>query len=277
METHLDRIRLSVRRTRLHWGQWIAARPAFPPLPEITQHQIFLRGMPRSFDGLRVVQLSDLHHGLYVSRQEIEQAVELANRLHPDLVFLTGDFVTQSWVHVEPVAEALGQLTASLGVFAVMGNHDHRTGADRLEQYLTRQGIQVLRNRHALLRRGGDALGLVGVDDLHYTCDLARALRRFPDGVPRILLCHNPAIIAHAARERIEFVVSGHTHGGQIRLPGLRRGYRCGLHRLRGTQIYISRGIGKVVVPIRLGSPPEIPLFHLKSTTGDLFEPHASC
>jgi hypothetical protein len=265
----------------MRWGRWLAARPGFPRLPEVTYHDIAVEGLSEPLEGLRIVQLSDLHHGLYVSLRAVEQAVEMANLLRPDMVALTGDFVTQSWVHIEPMAEALGRLVAPSGVFAVMGNHDHRAGAESVEQHLSRQGIHVLRNRHTLVRRNRGLLCLVGVDDLRYNCDLTRALQGIPEGVPRILLCHNPGIIPYAAREGIDFVVSGHTHGGQIRLPWVGpvypTPYRSGLHRLRRTQIYVSRGIGKVVLPVRLGCPAEIPVFHLRSSLGDRTNPHASC
>lgn len=281
MGSSVQRVWQPVRRTRARWGRWLAARPGFPRVPEVTYHDIQVERLPGALEGLRIVQLSDVHHGLYVSRVEVEQAVEVVNYLRPDLVVLTGDFVTQSWVHIEPMAQALGRLGASRGVFAVMGNHDHRAGAESVEQHLTRQGIHVLRNRHTMIGQGPARLCLVGVDDFRYNCNLPLALRGIPAGVPRILLCHNPAIIPYAAREGIDFVVSGHTHGGQIHLPWLGpvypRQYQSGLHRVRGTQIYVSRGIGKVVVPVRLGCPPEIPVFHLRSSLGDRTHSHASC
>ncbi|MBI4459015.1 MAG: metallophosphoesterase [Acidobacteria bacterium] len=272
-----------VRRTRLRCGRWWAARPGFPRVPEITDHKIFLKGLPPTFSA-KVAQLSDLHHGLYVSLREIEQAVELVNYASPEMVLLTGDFVTRSWVHIEPVAEALGQLRAPLGLYAVMGNHDHRTGAEKIEKHLSRHGIEVLRNRHILVRHGQTVLGLAGMDDIWYTGNLRAALRGLPADIPRILLCHNPRIFLEAVGEGIDFVVSGHTHGGQVQVPGLGTMYRrkfhsghSGLHRFQKTQIYVSRGIGKVVLPVRLGCPPEISIFHLKPSSGDESDSYASC
>ena len=277
-----------VRRTRLRWGRWLAARPGgYPRVPEITNHNIFVKGLPQAFAGMRLAQLSDLHPGLYVSLREVEQAVDLVNSMHPEMVLLTGDFVTRSWVHIAPVTQALGQLRAPLGVYAVMGNHDHRTGAESIEKHLTRHGIEVLRNRHVLVRHHQTTLGLAGVDDVGYTSDLRAALRGLPAEIPRILLCHNPSIFLEAVREGIDFVVSGHTHGGQVQVPGLSMMYRrsfhsghsghSGLHRLRNTQIYISRGIGKVVLPVRFGCPSEISVVHLRPSSGDENDPHASC
>ncbi|OFV95945.1 MAG: hypothetical protein A3F68_09350 [Acidobacteria bacterium RIFCSPLOWO2_12_FULL_54_10] len=269
-----------VRQTRMRWGRWLADRPTYPRLPEFSNLDIFLSGNSEQGDGLRAAQLSDVHHGLFVSLREVEHAVELINYKSPDLVLLTGDFVTRSWVHIEPVAKALGKLQANLGVFAVLGNHDHRTDAGSIEHQLTGNGIQVLRNRHVVLQRERGGIGLAGVDDVWYSCDLAKALKGMPQDIPRILLCHNPSIFLEAVREGIDFVASGHTHGGQVRVPGLNamynRPFRSGLQRLSKTQIYVSRGIGRVVLPVRLGCPPEIPIFHLRSSSGDINYTHAS-
>ncbi len=230
-----------------------------------------LNGLPRAFDGLRIVQLSDIHHSLYTSLYVVERAVEAANRLEADVMVLTGDFVTFSPDYVGPVAHALGRLKAPMGVFAVLGNHDYRPGADFVSRELGRQGIEVLRNRHTALKRQGQRLWLAGVDDILYSCDLARAARGIPENGPKILLCHNPAIIGQAARYGFDLVLSGHTHGGQVRLPVLKSFYRTtrfrtGWDRLHRTQIYVNRGLGQVVVPFRLGCPPEIALFELRAS-----------
>src|SRR5262249_47302179 len=159
------------------------------------RHVVHLRGLPAAFAGLRVVQLSDIHHGLYMPLQAVERAVEAANALQPDVAALTGDFVTFSREYVAPVARSLSRLRASLGIFAVLGNHDFRVGADLVTSELCRNGLQVLRNSHALLSRGEQHLLLAGVDDLWYGCDLPRAVRGAPGSGPRILLSHNPAIL----------------------------------------------------------------------------------
>ena len=229
-----------------------------------------LLGLPPAFDGLRLVQLSDIHHRLYLSLPKVEQAVEAANRLAPQVVALTGDCVTFSPDYVRPVARVLGRLQAPLGVFAVLGNHDYRAGADFVSGELGRHGIQVLRNSHTAIRLQDQTLWLAGVDDLWHSCDLGRAARGLPHQGPKILLCHNPAIIREAARYGFDLVLSGHTHGGQVRLPVLKHLYRTtrlgtGWFRLHHTQIYVNRGLGQVVVPLRLGCPPEIALFELRA------------
>jgi hypothetical protein len=221
------------------------------------------------------VQLSDIHHGLYLPLQAVIDAVELANRLEPDIAVLTGDFITYSRAYIQPVAETLAGLRARLGIYAVLGNHDFRVGAEAVTRALRRQGIHVLRNQHTVLRVAGEPLLLAGVDDLHYGADLPRALRHVPFGATSILLSHHPGLIRQAAHAGVGLMLSGHTHGGQVRLPGVRKKlagigaggrhrFVAGLDSLGATQIYVSRGIGTVVVPVRYRCPAEIPLFHLQ-------------
>ncbi len=240
---------------------------------ELTEHKIALTGLPEAFRGLRIVQLTDIHHGLYFPEAALNLVVELTNKLDPDIVALTGDFVTRSRNYIEPVAEILSGLNAGEGVYAVLGNHDFRVGADHISSALDRNGIEVLRNRHVMLRRRGQKLCLAGIDDFLYRADLPRAMRGISDRTPTVLLSHNPAIIEDAAHMGISLVLSGHTHGGQIRLPFLgcvyghseeHMRFKVGRDSLRSTQIYVSRGIGTVVLPIRYGCPPEIPHFVLE-------------
>jgi predicted MPP superfamily phosphohydrolase len=239
---------------------------------EISEHRISLARLPAAFHGFRIVQITDIHHGLFLPLQAVADAVALANALEPDLVVLTGDFVTYSPAYIEPVAFALGRLRARHGVYAVLGNHDFRVGAGAISRALRQQGIEVLRNQHTALRRRGERLHLAGIDDLRYRADLSRALRGIPEGSPTILLSHNPDIIHEAAQRRVNLVLSGHTHGGQVNLPLVgnvysrsRRGmrFKAGWDCLGATQIYVSRGIGTVVVPLRYRCPAEIPHLHL--------------
>lgn len=240
---------------------------------EVTHRQLELARLPAAFTGLRLVQLSDIHHGLYMPLERVAQAVELANRLEPDLIGLTGDFVSNSPNYIEPVAEVLGRLRAPLGVFAVLGNHDYRVGADRVAAALERHGIEVLRNRQVRIPRDSASLFVAGVDDLRSGDDnLHQALHGIDSRATTFLLCHNPAILPSAAAYGVELVLSGHTHGGQVGLPRLRRlaaarGLRFplghGWRQLNGTQQYISRGLGTVVLPIRFRCPAEIPLLRL--------------
>jgi predicted MPP superfamily phosphohydrolase len=245
-----------------------SAPPGYSPDPDITEIDIWLRRLPLAFDGLRIGHLTDIHHSLFTPLEDIQRAVHLTNLLRPDLVALTGDYVTLSPTYIWPVAQALGKLRAPLGMFAVLGNHDFQVDPGEITRAFRAQHIRVLRNSHFALRAGSARLWVVGVDDLWWGADdLATALRSVPARDPKILLCHNPLGIRQAAAHGIDIVLSGHTHGGQVRLPVVgsvygrsRFGERFveGWNRLDGTQIYVSRGIGKVLLPVRLGCPPEI-------------------
>lgn len=240
---------------------------------DITDQRIWLSGLPEKFRDFRILQLSDIHHSRFFSLDRVARLIEVSNRLRPDLVALTGDFVTYSRASIEPVAEMLGALEARAGVVAVLGNHDFRVGGEAVERALRRRGIEVLRNRHILLRTGGQVLPIAGVDDYHYGADLERALRGIPDSSPTVLLAHNPRLLHLAACHGVSLVLAGHTHGGQVNLPLLgtiygrspeRLRFKMGWDRLGDTQIYVSRGIGTIVLPWRLRCPAEIPLLELQ-------------
>ncbi len=233
----------------------------------VNHERIWLDALPDAFSGLRVVQISDIHHGLFLPKEWLSQAVEQANQLHPDIVALTGDFITYSKQNIGPAAEILGRLRARYGVYAVLGNHDFRVDPGAITQALRHQHIDVLRNRHVALRFGGASLYMAGVDDYGYGADVRRAMRGIPRDAATVLLAHNPRIISLAARQGVSLVLSGHTHGGQVNLPLLgtvygrspeRLRYKMGWDRLGMTQIYVSRGIGTIVLPWRVRCPAEI-------------------
>ena len=253
--------------------------PKHPPSPfardpEITETDIWLRRLNPAYDGLRIAHLTDLHHSLFTPIEEIHRAVHLANLLRPDVVALTGDYVTLSRSYIWPVAGALGKLRARLGIFAVLGNHDFQVDPEEITRALKAQHIRVLRNSHYALRARAATLWVVGVDDLWWEADdLRAALRTVPAREAKILLCHNPMGVRMAAGHGIDLVLSGHTHGGQVRLPvvgsvygrsKLGKRFVEGWNRLDGTQIYVSRGVGKVLVPLRFGCPPEIACLRLR-------------
>ncbi|MGH9481229.1 MAG: metallophosphoesterase [Terriglobales bacterium] len=229
--------------------------------PQISHLEVPLSRLPAALDGLRIAHLSDIHYGLFVSRRWLLRVLELTQAQRPDLIAITGDFVTQSPAFIEPVSELVSKLHAPLGVFAVLGNHDFRAGAEPLTRALRRRGITVLRNQHRLLHRRGDAFQIAGIDDSRQHPDLAAALgptdRRFT-----LLLAHNPMALPQAAACGVDLVLSGHTHGGQIRFrlaaPLYERFLPSGFLSLDRTQMYISRGLGKVIVPMRVGAPPEL-------------------
>jgi len=244
----------------------------------VNDERIWLDALPEVFSGLRIVQISDIHHGLFLPEQWLADAVQQTNRLHADIVVLTGDFVTYSRTNIEPAAEILSRLRARYGVLAVLGNHDFRVGADTVTSALRRKHIEVLRNQHVAVQFGGSSLYVAGVDDYGYGADVRRAVRGIPRDAATILLAHNPRIIHLASRHDVSLVLSGHTHGGQVNLPLLgtvygrspeRLRYKIGWDRLGQTQIYVSRGIGTIVLPWRLRCPAEITHLELLPGTSD--------
>jgi predicted MPP superfamily phosphohydrolase len=248
--------------TRLQRAKW-ASGDRFA----VNQERIWLDALPESFSGLRLVQISDIHHGLFLPETWLAEAVQQTNRLRADVVVLTGDFVSYSRANIEPAAEILSRLRARYGVLAVLGNHDFRVGAEAVTSALRRKRIEVLRNQHTTIQFGGSSLYVAGVDDYGYGADVRRAVRGIPRGAATILLAHNPRIISLASRNGVSLVLSGHTHGGQVNIPILgtvygrspeRLRYKMGWDRLGATQIYVSRGIGTIVLPWRLRCPAEI-------------------
>ena len=242
----------------------------------VEHHKIFLRRLPRAFDGLRVVQLSDIHHSPFTSRAQIERAVETANSLQPDIIALTGDYVSKERAYAAPCAELMGRLRARHGVFAVLGNHDHWTDAALITDLFRAEGITVLVNQGMRFEKAGAAFWLAGVDDTMVGLeDLPLALAGAREDELKLLLAHNPIILRRAERAGVDLVLSGHTHGGQVTLRSdrsergaserPRRRLVKGLANRGETQIYITRGLGTVVLPVRFGCPPEVSLLELRT------------
>lgn len=254
------------------------ARRAFaePFLLSVEETTVSLRRLPRALDGLRVVQLSDIHHSPFTSREQIERAVETANGLDPDIIALTGDYVSHEREYAAPCAEMLGRLRARCGVYAVLGNHDHWVDAALITDLFRAEGITVLVNegmRFEHPERPGASFWLAGVDDTMVGQeDLSLALAGSRADELKLLLAHNPLVLRRAAREGVDLVLSGHTHGGQVtwrsetsRSGRPRRRLLRGLGRQGDTQIYVTRGLGTVVLPVRYGCLPEVSLLELKS------------
>jgi len=237
------------------------------------EHQrIILRRLPKALDGFRIVQLSDVHHGPFSDRSQIERAVETANRLQPDIIALTGDYISKERHFAAPCAEMLGRLEARHGVYAVLGNHDHWTDAALITDLFRAEGMKVLINEGMRFQKGDSAFWLAGVDDTMVGLeDLPLALAGARRDEMKLLLAHNPIILRRAARASVDLVLSGHTHGGQVALRSERsasgrprRRLLKGLGRQGNTQIYVNRGLGTVVLPIRYGCPPEVSLLELR-------------
>lgn len=234
--------------------------------------EITLRRLPKKLDGFKIVQLSDIHHSPFTGLEHIERVVKVANRLRPDMFVLTGDYVSHEREYIAPVANVLGRLKAKYGVHSCLGNHDHWTDADLVTHLFRGEGINMLVNEGIRIEARGSSFWLAGVDDYMVgKTDVPAALKgSFPDEM-KLLLAHNPIIFREAARLGIDLTLSGHTHGGQIKirdeqkrlLP--RRKFHAGHYERKGSQLYVTRGIGTVVVPMRYQCPPEITLLELRA------------
>jgi hypothetical protein len=245
---------------------------------EVTRTRIHVRGLHPDLAGFRIALLTDMHAGEGTPLWLIRRAAKLAMRERPDLVALTGDFAADDADSFAPVLDALSELRAPHGVWAVPGNHDYTVGIERWHAELRRRPhLRDLTNRAALERVGQASLCVAGVDD--YTRGRP-TLDPLPPPESRdftLLLAHDPdqAERARRAYDAVDLVVSGHTHGGQVRLPGVGAIknpakhddlYEEGLRRRPWTQVYTSRGVGTVHLPVRLLCRPEVAVLEL---TGD--------
>ena len=234
-----------------------------------------LKRLPEAFEGFRIAQLSDIHFGPYMGSTGVERALRLAESFQPDLLALTGDFVSHPLGRpngrggarfIEPCADILAQCKDSTLV-GVLGNHDHWNGAGLVAAGLKDRGVTVLRNAAFPLERGSERIWIAGVDDVFVrAADLNLTLRRVPASEMTILLAHEPDFADQAALLPIDLQLSGHSHGGQVRLPGvgamilppLGRKYPIGLNRVRDLQVYTNVGLGVINPPVRFLCPPEV-------------------
>jgi predicted MPP superfamily phosphohydrolase len=243
----------------------------------VEEHTIRLARLPEAFRGMRIVQISDFHYAEYSEAYFLREMVNRVNRLRPDMVVLTGDFVSSgplpiSWArrHAVGCAEILSRIVCPLR-YAIMGNHDVIVGNPYVIGPLQEYGIPVLLNQSIPLERGGQRLWLAGLDSADE--GESRPDQAIPraHGEPMIVLAHEPDILPEIARYKVDLMLAGHTHGGQVRLPflpplhlpPLGRKYVEGLFRQGETQLYVNRGIGAVGLPFRLNCPPEITVLTL--------------
>ena len=233
-----------------------------PVPPRISEHEVRIPGLDPRHDGVRIAQLSDVHVGSMTPRSHVRAAVDAANRAAPDLIVLTGDYVGWKRSEAALAGDQLGGLRAPR-VLAVLGNHDYFTWAAGVRGALERDGYEVLRNQTTVADVRGAPLAVVGVDDpVTRHDDLDAAFAGAPPRVPRIVLCHAPDRAPAIARRGAALVLSGHTHGGQIFVPGItdRLMKRIGLHYRRGmyaldgdSKLYVTPGVGFSGVTRRAG------------------------
>jgi predicted MPP superfamily phosphohydrolase len=240
----------------------------------VSETDVFIRNLPERFENFRITQLTDIHHSRILGLDEVRGVVALAQQTKPDMFVLTGDYTTSYRRFIEPCAEALAPLNAPEGVWAVLGNHDHYTDPELTTRALQSRKIAVLNNAHTTLQRGPDALQLSGIDDWTWNAvDWTRAFDGLKSTTPTILLSHQPTVLDFKQTQTVSLILSGHTHGGQIRLPFLGAParyatadlkYDRGLFRRGETQLYVSSGTGVIGLPVRLGVRPEIAVLRLK-------------
>jgi predicted MPP superfamily phosphohydrolase len=233
----------------------------------ITRAMVPVAGLPASLDGLRIGLVTDIHRSFWVSHEDVAAAVGLVTAERTDLIVLGGDYVT--WGdrrYVGPSSEALAPLSAPYGVFAILGNHDddHDMAAA-----LTRQRIEVLRDARTRITIRDEPVDLVGIRFwTRRQADIARLMRGTAPAT--ILLAHDPRRFTEAAALSVPLVLSGHTHGGQVVLPGIgavaaqKFPVVAGLARQGNTTMFVSRGIGTIYIPVRINCPPEVAVLTLQ-------------
>lgn len=252
-----------------------------PNLPQLVRQEIAIRRWPQRMDGFTVALLSDFHYDPYFSVHPIRAAVGMVNELRPDLIVLTGDFisiplfgnVSGGAAPAEPCAQLLRQMRAPHGLWAVMGNHDAGTNPNRVTGVLRESGIQVLRNQSVPIEKDGSRFWLGGLGDvIGERADIPATLHGIPSDEATVLLVHEPDYADHVASYPVDLQLSGHSHGGQLRipvlmplyLPKLGRKYVSGRYQVRDLALYTNRGLGTINIPVRFNCPPEITLLTLR-------------
>lgn len=242
----------------------------------LTNHYLIaVPNLPKAFSGFRIVHLTDFHYGSLVPLAIIRHVIQRVNRLDRDLVVCTGDYVHErvATTQIDAVWPLLSDLTAPLGVLSVLGNHDHWASTKR-SQYWLHETNQDLRHKVKAIEKGGERLWIAGAGDLWEDHrDLDQILSGIPDTDCRIVLAHNPDTADSNFSGRVDLMISGHTHGGQVNIPFVgppvlpvrNKSYSSGLKTSpRGTGVFISKGIGWAIYPVRFNCPPEIAVLELR-------------
>lgn len=263
----------------------------------IMNNKLSFSNLPKAFDGLKIVQISDLHLGSFGTNYEpVEEAIQLINELEPDYIFFTGDIVNAEPSEAEPWIDIFRKMKAKSGKYAILGNHDYGWGrqgklteedktknAAGVTDIFKKMDLKPLLNEHEILEKDGDKIGLVGVENWGYTKegwfptrgDYNKSTEGMNDVPFQILLSHDPTHFDHHILEKtkVDLTLSGHTHGGQfgISIPGLveisaaKLFYKrfAGLYKEANQYLYVNRGMGYLIFPGRVGMPPEITLHEL--------------
>jgi len=251
-----------------------------PNIPRVIRKKIALTRWPARMNGFTIAVLSDFHYDAVFSVHPIRSSIDTVNSLRPDLIALTGDFVTepavgdpaQGALAAEPCADLLFGLKAPYGLWAVLGNHDLATDASHVSSALMAKGIQFLTNRSIPVEKDGSRFWLTGVDDvLEGRPDLESGLHGVPSDEATVLLAHEPDYADEVTKYPVDLQLSGHSHAGQVRfpfvpplfLPDLAKKYVWGLYKIGKLTLYTNAGIGTVRIAVRFNCPPEITLITL--------------
>jgi len=243
----------------------------------VTEMDVPIPGLPRDLNGLRLVQVTDIHLSAFLSEREFARAIDMANETRAQIALVTGDLITRRGDPLDAGIRQIGRLRAEAGVFGCLGNHEAYAYA---EDYTTaeaaRRGVRFLRSQTADLQFGNATLHLAGVDyQPFHTRYLEGAERLMSPGSVNVLLSHNPDVLPVAAEQGWDLTIAGHTHGGQIGVEILHHDvsparyytpFVRGLYRIGKSAGYVSTGLGTVGLPVRLGAPPEVSLIRLCAT-----------
>lgn len=259
-------------------GLTIGATAATAHDYQINRLRLHYPDLPPGLDGFRIVQLSDIHSGIYMTENQMRDIFHLANEQHPGLVAITGDFVDNSVSEIPALYRAIADLKADYGIYGCLGNHDHYASASSVSSALRQRGVNLLTNNNLTIPVNGESLTLLGVDDIQSGTPnadrMGQALSNLPEDGFRLLLSHRPDLFDDARKHDIDLTLAGHTHGGQIgiNLMGiplypihLFHDYAKGLYEIDRHKLYVNVGIGMVGIPVRLVRP-ELTVIELTNT-----------
>lgn len=248
---------------------------------DITMQEIHIPGLPRAWDGFSIGLVTDIHSSLYMRKSAMDSYVRRLNDLGTDIFAVGGDLVNGSVEEIYPFAEAFSKLSAPMGVYGVLGNHDfYSRDPEGVARVAGQAGIRMLRDEGITLKRQGSTLHILGIDDTGAPSSASKQIREALSQVqtkgPKILLCHRPYFLQEAASLGIDLMLSGHTHGGQLVFgrvgsmtftpAAFASSYVWGHYRHDKAQMYVSRGIGTVAVPVRINCPPELTRIVIRSS-----------
>jgi predicted MPP superfamily phosphohydrolase len=277
MEKKISR-RTFIRKVALFLGAALVSSPIYSFFGErnrlrIKEVDLYFDRLPKEYSSLRMVQFSDTHLGFYFDDQNLQRVVDRINSCKPDIVCFTGDFVDDQYESLMSTVPILEQLDAPLGKYAVLGNHDYWNDPHEVESILSASGFRVLKNENVQIHKDEKPIYIAGVDDVLYgSPNIEKSLDGIGGNDFTIMLAHEPDYADVVSDYSVDLQLSGHSHGGQIRLPllghivapPLGKKYVDGLNRVKNLMVYTNRGIGTTTLPFRFFCRPEITVLNLK-------------